>query len=459
MRHLLTLAVVATIVAIPGTTAANDFADACRRFASAHVVFIGHVTGPPVRRHVSSQEQIDRFERKRSGAKAEMAKTNMWPIPLDFVLTPMRVETGFRNIETAVVYVRTQQPATLRVGQSYLIYGSTMISPAFPDILFATLVIPEPDPGSEEMRFLNLARTRKFSASIYGSVVLHDSGTRVPLSGVPIRFSVGDQVIDAISSPEGKFIVTGIPAGNISVEPLLPPELILNTPVVPWVVSLPDGGCEEVNLDVRNNRRIRGRILRPDGSPVTGAPVELAPLVESVSQLRMQYTNQTNDNGEFEFRGLAARTYVMGINLRSLPTSGAPYTATYYPTPLEVGDATQLDDIEWILDAPLPTGEIEVIVNSGRDGSSEVVTACAVPLGADGHSQGENIVRIRRGAERLIMSVVEGVRYRIVARANGDRRVMDSELVELVGTAGRQSITLRTDSPALPDTNPCQAAF
>jgi hypothetical protein len=173
----------------------------------------------------------------------------------------------------------------------------------------------------------------------------------------------------------------------------------------------------------------------------------------------MQSTN-TNDNGEFEFRGLVARTYLIGMNLRSLPTAGAPYTARYYPTPIDVGDATPHHDIEWVLDAPLATGEIEVIVNSGRDDLSDVVVACVLALAADGKSQqGATIPPARRGLKTLTIAVVEGVRYRIVARAGGGDRNMDSRPVELVGTAGRQSITLRTDSPAPLDMSICPAAF
>src|SRR5688572_25356763 len=148
---------------IPTTSAANDFADACRRFASARVVFIGTVTSLPVRRHVSGEEQIERFRKKWPGADADMAKRNFWPVPFDFILTPMRVDTAFRNVETKHVYVRAELaelPDGLQVGQSYLVYGHHAIDSVFPDILIASGVVSNPDPGGDEVRFLNLARTQ-----------------------------------------------------------------------------------------------------------------------------------------------------------------------------------------------------------------------------------------------------------------------------------------------------------
>jgi hypothetical protein len=459
IRHLLTVSAVAAIVAVPSAATADDFADACRRFASARVVFIGQVTGLPVRRHVSSQELIERFQRKWSGAEADMAKRNVWPLPLDFVLTPMRVETAFRNIETADVYVLTERPDELQLGRSYLVYGHHAIDQALPDILRATVLVTQPDPNGEEIRFLNLARTQKFSAAIYGSLILHDFPAQIPLAGVPIRFTVGDQRFEAITNGAGRFIATGIPAGNISVEPLLPAGLSFDT-LPNWYVAMPDGGCSELHLRASKNRRIRGRVLHPDGSPLARASVELAPLRTGASELQTQYTVETNDSGEFEFRGLSARTYVMGINLTSLPTSRAPYTATYYPTPLEIGDATQLDDIEWVLDAPLPTGEIEVVVDGGR-GSSDIISACAVPLAEDGHRHGLTRLEVqnRRGPEPLTIPIVEGIRYRLIARASRGNGNVDSEPVEIVGAAGRQAVTLRLGSPARPEANVCEAAF
>jgi hypothetical protein len=223
---------------------------------------------------------------------------------------------------------------------------------------------------------------------------------------------------------------------------------------------MPDGGCSEVHLRAAKNRRIRGRALHPDRSPLVRAFVELAPLTTGAAEVRTQYTVETNDKGEFEFRGLSARTYVMGINLTSLPTSRAPYNATYYPTPLEIGDATKRDDIEWVLDAPLPTGEIEVVVDGSRS-SSDIVSACAVSLAEDGQRHGltRHEPQTRRGSEPLILPVVEGIRYRVVARASLGNRNVDSEPVEIRGAAGRQTVTLRLGSPAPPETNVCEAAY
>jgi hypothetical protein len=454
MRYAVLLAA-AAIVVIPATSAANDFADACRRFASARVVFIGTVTSLPVRRHVSGEEQIERFRKKWSGAEADMAKRNFWPVPFDFILTPMRVDTAYRNIETRNVYVRAELPDELHVGQSYLIYGHHAVDSVFPDILIASGVVPNPDLGGDEVRFLNLARTQKVSASIYGSLVLYDAPTQVPLADVPIRFTSDDEVFEAITNAAGRFIVTGIRAGIISVKPLLPPGLVFDAQG-PYRVSLPDGGCSELHLRANANRGIRGTLLRPDGTPVAFAMVNLVPLAQAASR----WNFQTNAKGEFDFRGLAPRTYVLGINLDRLPTSASPYAATYYPTPIDVSDQSEPVSIEWILESPIPTGDIEVFVDTGNSGADTVV-ACAVALAADGQRHGftQHTPYTARGASPVILPVVEGVRYRVIARASIGNRNVDSEPLELIGAAGRQTITLRAGTAAPSDPNVCDAAF
>ena len=457
MRYFFSIYAAAAIVAVPVAAAADDFAGACRRFASARVVFIGRVTAPPVRKHVPGQEQIDRMRQKWSEADAEMAKRKLWPVPLDLVVTPMRVETAFRNIDVNHVYVRTEDPDELQIGQSYLVYGHHEIGAIFPEILTATALVAQPDPNGEEVRFLNLAKTRKFSTSVYGSLILHDTPAEVPLAGVRIRFTVGDQQIDGITNAAGRFIVTGIPAGIISVEPLLPEGVSFDTHV-PYTLAMPDGGCSELQLRARRDRRIRGRLRHPDGSPIARAFVDLVPLAAGQSRWRSRY--QTGENGEFEFRGLSPRAYLLGLNLDSRPTPRAPYNATYYPTPLEVDDVSKHDEVEWVLSDPLPTGDVEVVVSGGR-GSLDVVSACAIPLAADGDRDGfaEHIPHTARGSAPVIIPVVEGVRYRIVARASIGDRNMDSVGVELVGRAGRQPITMQVSVPAQPNTGICEASF
>lgn len=258
MRRLSLVCAAAGIigVATSAPAAGDDFVDACRRFASERVIFIGRVTARPVRRHVPAQEQIDKMRRRWSEAEADMAQRKIWPVPLDVVVTPMRVETAFR-VETADVFVLTERPDELQVGQSYLVYGHYAVNQAYPDILSVTRLVAQPDPNAEEIRFLNLAGTGTVSASVYGSLMLDDDEKRVPLAGVPIRFTVGDQEIEAITSESGRFVAAGMPAGVIKVEPLLPAGLSFEVRP-PYVIAMPDGGCSELHLTPKTDRSGRG---------------------------------------------------------------------------------------------------------------------------------------------------------------------------------------------------------
>jgi hypothetical protein len=203
MRYFLSLHVAAAIVVAPGIAAADDFADACHRLAASRVVFIGRVTAPPVRRHVPSQDQIERMRRKWSEADPDMAKRKLWPVPLDLVVTPIRVETALRNIEITDVYLRTERPDELHIGQSYLVYGHYETGAIFPDVLTVTRLVPQPDRNVEELRLLHLERTGKLGAST-----------------------------------------------------VLPPNMSVDA-VTPEVVSLPEGGCSALHLRAKRDRAIR----------------------------------------------------------------------------------------------------------------------------------------------------------------------------------------------------------
>jgi hypothetical protein len=78
------------------------------------------------------------MRRKWSEANADMAKRKLWPVPVDLVVTAMRIETAIRNIETKEIYVRAERPEELRIGQLYLVYGYHEIGSIFPDVVTAS---------------------------------------------------------------------------------------------------------------------------------------------------------------------------------------------------------------------------------------------------------------------------------------------------------------------------------
>jgi hypothetical protein len=258
MRRLSLSCAAAGIIAAatPSPLAAADIVDACRRFASERVIFIGRVTALPVRRHVPGQDQIDKMRRLWSQTESDMARRKIWPVPVDVMVTPMRVETAFRHLETADVFVLTERPDELHIGQSYLVYGHYAVNQPYPDILTITRLVAQPDPDAEEVRFLNLAGTGTVSASVYGSLMLDDDQKQVPLSGVPIRFTVADREIEAITDEVGRFVAAGMPAGVIKVEPLLPAGLSFEARP-PYVIAMPDGGCSELHLTPKTDRSRR----------------------------------------------------------------------------------------------------------------------------------------------------------------------------------------------------------
>ena len=499
MRRLLGISTLLASTAVAPAVAADDFATTCREFTASRVIFTGRVLSAPITKRVSGEEQIEKARRSAVQAESELEQFRalklrpsaagqrerelaekargmrdlyermhaMMQPPMDIVVTPVRVETPFRGVQTAILYVRTSPPTELQPGQTYLIYAhqSVYVAPdSYQDIVTATRVVERRAVNVEELRFLELARTRTFSSAVYGSIFFEDNLTQVPLAGVPIRFTVGDSHFELMTNEAGRFLATGIPAGTVIVDAELPPHMTFGYLGPPHTYVMPDGGCLEVSLRAKWNGRVRGRILLNDGSPVGGPDhgsfVSLTRLPGSASEMQSSHFIETQENGGFEFSGLSPGHYVLGVNLRSLPSIHAPFSPTYYPgvaglqgaIPIMVMPDGEPVVIDWVLHASVASGELEVVVDAGG-GSASIISACAVALTADGQisSNVPYAPRIRRGTGALLIPVMEGIRYRIAARASFPKQNMDSQPLEVVGTAGRQSITLSTDSPATAD--------
>ena len=61
----------------------------------------------------------------------------------------------------------------------------------------------------------------------------------------------------------------------------------------------------------------------------------------------------------------------------------------------------------------------------------------------------------------MTIEVLEGVKYRFVGHVERRESHSESEVVEVIGMPGRQTLTLRADAPALahPPGDPCQVFF
>ena len=127
-----------------------------------------------------------------------------------------------------------------------------------------------------------------------------------------------------------------VPAGTYELAPQLPEDLVVLDPTSRIQATVADGGCAVTTLDTQFNGRVRGVLRGPDGQPLPGTSVDVMPMDIEPEPMTGQITGTgsvwTDDKGEFEFTGLPAGRYYLGVNLYNAPNPYGPsYPRTYYP--------------------------------------------------------------------------------------------------------------------------------
>ena len=459
--------------------AANDIAEACREFGTAQVIFVGRVKSAPIMRRISGEQDIekarlvmDAAERELKAfdalkmppeigstrhdlavravkAREEYERTrNMHPPPVDVSLTPMLVEEPLRGVTTADLFMMNRGQPELDPARSYLIYADRPLGPLAPDVIFSHQ--PKYVEAAEaDLRFLRDALANDRGTVVHGSLKMEDPDDqqrRTPLSGVLLRISLDDHQMETLTDADGAFMLAGLPPGRLTIEPALPEHLTL-PPQTTGGESR--GGCLEVHMRAAFNGRIRGRVLLDSGKPFRG-------IVDLVRHGHARHlpnsTASTNDSGEFAFSAVPPGNYLLGINALRGPSSASPFRPTYFPgttdrslaLPVVVGLGTEHAELEWVVSSRLREGSIEVSFDTNGQ-LQKAMGVCVTVFDADLHHNG-GFGYDRQSDEPVIVNVVEGVRYRLVAHAQVPTGFAESEIFDLIGTPGRQRIELTVAS-------------
>ena len=164
----------------------------------------------------------------------------------------------------------------------------------------------------------------------------------------------------AVTSTGGRYEITGLGAGPYRLELELPKEYSTYAPS--RFIDLPnDRACAQEDFGLAPSGRIVGRLVSGDGRPVPHVAIEV-----TVPEARAHPTHglpvvsaYTEQDGNVEIRGLAPGRYIVGVNLRDLPSEYRPYARTLYPSDgteptivmLDVGQTYDLGT--WKLPPPL----------------------------------------------------------------------------------------------------------
>jgi hypothetical protein len=195
----------------------------CERYSTHDVILLG-AAGEPVSQWTASAPAAE---------------------PAPVTVTPLNVERAFRGSNASVILLRLDpQRQSLDAGRRYLVYGMHQ-SPENLELITPALVIPAEE-ATADLELLETAVSSPSGGTIQGTLLAgrtDDSSSRTPLSGVSVRISGRGVTAEATTNANGRFVVNGIPAGAVRIEPLLPDDQIAEVSA-----DLEAGGCTAVEI-------------------------------------------------------------------------------------------------------------------------------------------------------------------------------------------------------------------
>jgi hypothetical protein len=306
----------------------------CEAFGAAAAVFIGEAAAPTY---------------------VNVRQSNGRVVPIK--VSPVSVERVFRGVTTSVAFLVPAGIETyLSVGEKYLVYGR----PYEPPDMFMSADVY----GTKRLRdaaidleFLDAILPNTPGALIDGMVDLDESdsahiGSKVwGLPNITVRLSTGEHSITTVTTADGRFTISGVPAGSYSAHPNLPDDLaLLDNTSFPRTANLDGGGCATLHLRAIPNGRITGLVRTSDGRPPISGTVSL--LLAELKRGRPDSSFQTvgiDPQGSFEFSGVRPGKYLIGR--LSFNLNGRLIPSVYYPgtrdreeaESIEVGRSTRHD--------------------------------------------------------------------------------------------------------------------
>ena len=180
----------------------------------------------------------------------------------------------------------------------------------------------------------------------YASSSVREPGE--PLANTSVQLHSGEHVFESKTDTNGIYAFYGVPAGEYQMSAELPANTeltrgwFLDEPLEP--VKLPEGACYEYNTSAQPTGRIRGRVLGPDGKPLSFADLGLFP-AEKYPDAEFRWTefqDQREHKGFFEFSHVKPGDYTLVFNDLDKIDPDTPFPRFYYPGVRELAAAQRI---------------------------------------------------------------------------------------------------------------------
>jgi hypothetical protein len=309
----------------------------CQAFGGSAAVFVGTVT------------DIKTRLRQSPGRGDEME----WaPRTVTF-----SVSEAFSGVEGAEVEVSTGMGGgdcgySFVKGVSYVVYAYRMRGGGGQRLGTGICTRTRPAVGStEDLEYLRGLAGSQPGVTISGRVGRPggDAGENgepgtVGLAGVRVTIEGGSGRRELVTDEQGRYRLSGLPAGKYKVAVHPPDELTVYQPEREF--QLADRGCAVTHFSLTDNGRIGGRVLDAEGRPVARLSVAVVDPEGKNPEFMYGRYESTDDEGRYKFAGLPPGRYLLGVHLAGVTQQDDPtnaYARTYYPGVARAEEAEVLE--------------------------------------------------------------------------------------------------------------------
>jgi len=325
------------------------------------------------------------------------------------------------------------------IGQRYLVYAYRHQDKLSTSICTGTKLFKN---ATEDLAFLGTLSSARPGVTIHGGISLGDKKNEPLSSDILITIEGESQRKEVRLDAQGRYRVSGLPAGKYKVTLHLPDSL--TTYQNEQEITLTDRGCGAVGWYVVENGLVNGRVVNADGQPVAHILVGLVDPGSDPKENPIKL-DRTDDDGNFKFTAVPSGRFLIAVNHSRFPEPNDPtnaYPPSFYPGVIDkeqaqaitIGVGEKLNDLVVRVPSKRPSSVVKVSV-VWSDGSP---VAKAI-LSVTDVTQGESSLSHSVTTDEQGQGTLDGyVGQKVIIHARSDRAWVPSprnepmERVEIV---------------------------
>jgi carboxypeptidase family protein len=356
----------------------------CESFGTASAVFAGTVIAvrdnPPPKADRKEADWLPRLVYKFSIQQAYSGVAG----------TEVEVNTGGGGGDCGYQF---------KVGERYLVYAQLYKDKLTTSICTRTQLFSR---ATEDLAFLGTLLSAGPGVTIHGAITRPPGAPDEPLSpDISVVIEGESQRKEVRPDSEGKYSVSGLPAGKYKMTLNLPDAL--KTWRNESEVTVTDRGCAAVDWYITDNGRVNGRVLNADGEPVARILVGLVKPGSNPKE-NQEKLDRTDDEGNFKFSGVPRGRYLLAVNHTRFPELRDPtksYPPSFYPGVVDethaqaitLGPGEKVNDLVVRIPSKRPPSivKIKVVWSDGTPVPKANITIADVTQAESSNGYGERV--------------------------------------------------------------------